>query len=213
MVLAVGRPGAAATIPIDSTADDFSIVWSFAGCGGTCTATANFDVTTFNATTLVLDVDVINTTVAAGEFLEGIGWNMDPAATGASLTTPGSFLDEVSLNQVFPSFNTLNICVQDNPPPGSCGSGQPNGIPSPGADNFVLSLTGDFSGGLVTLDTFAVKYSGALGSFEGEGEQPPTTGRSDEPGTPPPTVPEPASMLLLGSGLAAAALKMRRGRR
>jgi PEP-CTERM motif len=215
MVLAVGRPSSAATIT--STADDFNISWSFLGCGGTCTGSASFDVTAFDATTLVLDVDVSNTTVAAGEFLEALGWNMDPEATSASLTTSGAFLDNVSLNQVFPSFNTLNICVQGNPPPGSCGSGQPNGIPSPGSDSFLLSLTGDFSGGSVTLDTFALKYSGELGSFEGPGEE--TGGGTGPAGVGPAGVgpggeiPEPTSMLLLGSGLAAAALRLRRNRK
>jgi hypothetical protein len=206
MVFATARSSSAATIT--STADDFGITWSFAGCGGTCTGDASFDVTSFNATTLVMDVTVNNTLVAAGEFLEALGWDMDPKATSATLTTPGANLDVVRLNEVFPSFNTLNVCVTNNIQ-GSCGAGQPTGIPSSGSDSFTLSLTGDFSGGSATLDTFALKYSGELGSFEGSGEETGGGGTAGGVGSP---VPEPTSILLLGSGLAAAALRMRRRR-
>jgi hypothetical protein len=204
VVFAAARSSSAATIT--STADDFSITWSFAGCGGTCTGDASFDVTSFNDTTLVMDVTVNNTLVAAGEFLEALGWDMDPKATSATLTTPGANFDVVRLNDVFPSFNTLNICVTDNAQ-GSCGAGMPLGIPSPGSDSFTINLTGDFSGGSATLDTFALKYSGELGSFEGGGEETGGGGTAGGVGSP---VPEPTSILLLGSGLAAAALRMRR---
>jgi hypothetical protein len=204
VVFATARSSSAATIT--TTGDAFNISWSFAGCGGTCTGDASFDVTTFNATTLVMDVTVNNTLVAAGEFLEALGWDMDPKATAATLTTPGANLDVVRLNENFPSFNTLNVCVTNNTQ-GSCGAGQPTGIPSSGSDSFTVSLTGDFSGGSATLDTFALKYSGELGSFEGGGEETGGGGPAGGVGSP---VPEPTSILLLGSGLAAAALRMRR---
>jgi len=188
------------------------------GGAGTCSGTADFDVTTFNATTLVLDVTVNNGPLAAGEFLESLGWNMNPAQTGGSMTTPGTFLDELSFNVNSPQFGTLNICVEDNPSNGSCGSGQPNGIPGSTSDNFVLSLTGDFSSGSVDLDTFGLKYSGEFGSFEPGGSETGTgatdTGATDTGATNTGNeVPEPTSMLLLGSGLAAVALRMRRNQK
>jgi hypothetical protein len=214
MVLAVGRPSSAATI--DAVGDNFNVVWSFAGCGGTCTADASFDVTAFDATTLVMDVTINNTLNAAGEFLVGIGWNMDPTATGASLVTAGTYFDNVRLDQTFPSFNNINVCVDDNGQ-GSCGAGQAtDGIPSPGSDSFTISLTGDFSGGSVILDTFAAKFAGDLGSFEGGGSETSggtDTGATDTGATTGGEIPEPTSMLLLGSGLAAAAMRMRRNRK
>ncbi len=77
------------------------------------------------------------------------------------------FLDNVRLDLNFPSFGTLNVCVDDNGQ-GSCGAGQAShGLPF-GSDTFTLSLTGDFSGGTVMLaEPFALKYAGELGSFEG----------------------------------------------
>ena len=226
MVLTVGRPSSAATITDTSAASDFSISWSFAcGAAGTCTGDASFDVTSFSSTELIMDVTVNNTLdTALALFLEGLGWDMDPAATGAELTTPGAFLDEVRLDVNFPTAGTLNICVDDNGGggggDGSCGSGQPNGIPSPGSDFFTIKLTGDF-GDSVDLTDFTLKYSGEPDSFEGPGEETTggtdtgatDTGATDTGATTGGEIPEPTSMLLLGSGLAAAAMRMRRNRK
>jgi PEP-CTERM motif len=211
MILAAGRTSSAATIT--GTGSDFSITWSFA-CGAvTCTGDASFDVTSFDATTLIMEVTVNNTLDSPGQFLTGIGWNMDPVATAASMVTPGQFLDNVRLDQTFPSFNTLNVCVDDNGQ-GSCGAGQvPDGLPF-GSDTFTLSLTGDFSGGTATLlEPFALKYAGELGSFEGgSGPGGSGPGGTSGPGGSEPggEIPEPTTLLLMGSGLAAAAARLRR---
>jgi hypothetical protein len=192
---------------ITGVGDVFDIGWS-AACGpATCTGTAQFEVSSYvpGASGQVgLNVFIDNTMNSPGEFLVGLGWNMDPVATGiASFTNTGNhYFNYAYLNTNFPSFHTINVCVDQTSNNSSCGGGPaPHGIPSPGTDSFniVLDVPGLSSSG-VNLSDFALKYAGSLGSFEFSG--------TDAPPTPAP-VPEPASLTLCGTGLVLVVRRLR----
>jgi PEP-CTERM motif len=202
----VAAPVRAEAVTITSINDDFGIAWSFP-CGGivSCTGTASFNVTTISATQLEMIVTVNNTLNAVGQTLTGLGFSMTPEALTTTLTAGPApiYFDSADLFQIFPGFQTVVVCADTDGGQANCGGQGPNGLPSLTSDTFTLLLTGNFgTPPLVNLDSFAIRYQGALGSFTGPGVP---------PGTPfPPEVPEPATLTLFGTGLAVAAARLRK---
>jgi len=166
---------AASAISINYTAD-----------GGLLTATGTFTLTQIDATHETLNITLTNTTVGqGGEYISGFGFNVNPNGT-ADQFVAGTTFTHMLLNTNFPSFQTIDVCVFA----GNNCSASNGGLFAPNSDTVSMRLTGSNS---FSLDTFAIKFAGNLGSFESAG---------CVAGTSCTSVPEPSSLLLLGSGLA-----------
>lgn len=202
-VLSLGLlPARAQADPITlaaNSATTFDILWSEVHSGVNLTALAAFDVTVTNSYVQFL-ITVTNNTSLFNERVHGLGFNTDPNGTSLTNTVTGEYFGNFALNRNFPSFQRIDVCAWTDQ---NCtGGSQGSNLPGLGTDDtFGFRLNGNFSSG-VTLDTFAIKFQGDLGSFEFEGDQPP----------PPPTtsVPEPASLLFMGIGLSGAFALRRR---
>ena len=190
----------AQAIIINDVGDDFSVNWSYAvpSSTGTVSATATFDITTINASQLIMDIFIDNTTTLGdlgNAGLASFGFNINPDAASASISG-GSVFDSTGTEQNLPSIdNNIDVCIWAA---NNCQGGAQNSLLAALAnDTFTLTL--NFAGNNLAnfeMDTFGVKFQTGKGSFELEGcvstDTSCTTTR----------VPEPGSLALLGLGLA-----------
>jgi hypothetical protein len=227
LALAVGM-GSAQAMVISQGSSAFTVDWScntnlcnspgntIPPTGVTLAGTATFS--NFNFTTemsgavdVSFNVSLSNTTTQGSLSLANwqsvrltsFAWDTLPDATGISNTS--TVYPTAVLESNFPSFMTVDVCNSSGP---TCAGGANGGTfpvgsgGTPTSDSFSMSLTG-FHAGTTSVDfgtnvtggteLFDVKFQTAFGSFEFQ-DQP-------TPPTPPPSVPEPASLVLLGTAL------------
>jgi hypothetical protein len=210
-VIAFSAPAEAS--PIYVTGDTtFTISWQYTPTTPDLSAEATFKITGWTGAYFDLAITNIKNTTATSPDIKArftaFGFGLTPDAESIGSVVPGVYFTHVDFGDI-PSYKAVDICAWSGP---NCqgGAGEGLGQGSLLTDSVSMRVYGGFGQG-VTFYPFAVKFQTELDSYEfgGSGEC--------KPGDPncellPDVVPEPASMVLFGTGLIAAA-SVRRFRR
>lgn len=209
VVLASASTAHAALMTVDSVGDQFTVLF-----GGNIetqdvsdlSAEATFLVTAFGSNWVNLQVTLTNTTGSEGSGLESrvsaLGFDVGPKLENAYVS--GLFNTAV-LNKSFPNqVGGLDACFKAGGGGNNCSGGGNGGVESFETGIFNIALTFSNPISKLDFDRFAVRYQSISGSRLG------TSGTGLGSIGDPTAVPEPTSMLLLGSGLVALATRFRR---
>ena len=188
--------------------------------GGNVNVSVTYMLTAITSGTADFNVLLHNASTGSGQN-RLVSFGVDttsPSLTGATATasspTAGEWDATLEVNS--PSFCTIDLCSFAGP---NCSGGGGNGIAQGGADeSFHLQLTGDFGAtpSLTFNSPFPGKFQsvGLAGqSFEVDACTPPSVCTPvPVPDEPPPSVPEPGTLALLGLGVLTLALRRRTSR-
>jgi hypothetical protein len=195
--LAYPTTASATTIFVDGNTS-FSVNWLLTSTNPDLAGSALFTISNWTDQAFKLTVsNIANSTATTPNInarLVSFGFGLSPDATSFTSIVNGATFAFGFSN--FPAFQTVDVCAFAG---NNCAGGGNGGL-SPGqtsSDILSMLISGNFADG-VTFSPVAVKFQTAVGSFEFDG------------GTPNTPVPEPASLLLFGSGLVAVGYKARR---
>jgi len=211
MVTLSGRPAEASPITIDSVGDAFTVILTGVSDPGGLPVSVeeNWLVTAFGATSVTFQLSLDNPSATSPSRFTAFGFDTDPDATGGSSTS--------SLYQhlfVAGHGGGFDVCVENDDNSNCFGNRGNIGLrPEDSLDTFLLTLDfPDTSEGIVMSHFFArlqgIGPDGASAKIFGEPDpQDPACTDCD---TDVIAVPEPGSMLLMGSAVIAFLLRRKR---
>jgi len=175
-----------------SANNPYAFSWSYDTAAGVLSGNGSLTVSGFQtgselSNSLLVSVSLTNSSPLASNRLTAFGFGIDPDATSVLFSdAQGADGGMVGASMwAIPSLANVEVCAYGG---NNCPGGANGGILGGGSDTFQLLLSGRW-GTSVNIDPIGFKYQTGLGSFEFTTDRPPTS------------VPEPATLSLLGAGL------------
>jgi hypothetical protein len=201
-------------------------VWEFENSGDTNTAiysgnfggvdlsaSITYTLSSITNTTAVFDIDIFNTTNPAEPGTNRIvSFGIDIISPTIATVSDDSTIFNVSTNsnQPLPSFGRLDFCAYSGP---NCSGGGSGGLINGQNDSFKLTLTttaGNFNtAGITFTSPFPIQFQ-SVGAGGGSFQFDHCIDDDCNGGGPGTEIPEPASLLLFGTGLLGLGLIRRR---